>query len=163
MLKFQLNKKGEIESPSDDSPPDWVKEQSVDVNSLSSEIQRLLLIVEGKSDFSPFSSKTIAQRLKQKPQQNQLTQRQTALNAFLSSRPNVPVQIRRVCPKKLVIDEKPEAVKTPLRNRTNESNDQRLQKQITAAREQIAHTKNVTASPNVSFTSAANLSFGKSF
>lgn len=120
------------------------------VNSLTGDIQRLLLIVDGKVDFSPFNPKFKAQQ--EKPIGGQLTKRQTVLRDLMNVRSTGTVFIQRVCPKKLIVDDTPLTKSIPTRSRLSASNnelkDQRLRQQVAATKQALLQAK--TTSPSVS-------------
>jgi hypothetical protein len=134
-----------------------IGEQQPTPDSLSGDIRRLLLIVDGKTEASPLSKKANACALMDEKRTNKLTERQLALKNFLNARPSSTIQL--VCPRKLIVDDIPASNKTPLRNRSIELGDQRLQKEIQSTKQSIMASKG--ASPRASLTSG-HLSFGKS-
>jgi hypothetical protein len=114
------------------------------VGSLANDIKRLLLIVDGKADCSPFAQKFKSPQKLEKTENGQLSQRQLALKNILSSRLNA-APIQRVCPKKLIVDEAPVAKFTPSRSRSstasNDLQDQQLKQQVEAAKQTIVQAK----------------------
>lgn len=130
---------------------------------MANDIKRLLLIVDGEDDCSPFSPKPKqeeqeGQEKREEDKDEGLTQSQIALKNIFEERTD-SATIRRVCPKKLVVDEAPVMKSTPLRSRTFEVSsdvkDEQLKQQVEAAKQTI-----VQAKANASF-GGLNTSFGK--
>lgn len=124
------------------SPPMLTDEP---VRLLSNDIKRLMLIVDETTPSSP-----VAEKEPQTPEEIEpIDEEQIALNEFLDFHAeNNPVQIQRVCSKKLIMDETPSPKGTPLRNRmqavNNEMREQHLLKQVEAAKQMVIQAKSIT-------------------
>lgn len=147
--------------PDDRELPYWLNEKDRSkteptIESLTTEIQRLLLIVDGEGECSPLACNKFRES---KYALGELTQRQENLSHFLESRTGKPVQVQHVCPRSLVVDGTLMKNQSIRKARKSELNDQRIERQIAAAKQTIKEGRALGASPRVS-APVEQLSFG---